>query len=506
MSAGIKREQNPQRTGGGRFCRRSKRHGERTTKNEREQDSPHVTSPLPSENSQVPHKFKNKFFAESSKKPRECKREVVSELARAVKGTRCFLPLDSETVEGVAAAMKEVGMKSGSQYLAELKLIHVESGFEIPAWLKRTFDLCKKGLERERGPVKRAASVKVHRKGWPLRPVRSFIWASLWMLREIELRNMKVKHVKLDTIQKKVSVIIPLSKCDQQGEGVKRTLGCCGKRTCEPLCPFNVAKSILSERPKSDMLGLSWLFPSKWNSNATKAGMVESWKQSFGLDISGHSPRRSGAMFYVRLGLPIQELAFLGRWRSNVVLMYAEEALQETAVRIAPAQGDKGPKHAAPIITIDDVENLVTDKLKTEFEKWAPPPSILPPKEDQGMDLASCFAKPRHLWVKTKGRGLKGRPCHLVTRASWTLSVSSWSTACGWFFAEKSRDFSFVPNKPKDMLVCSKCAPMEKSATKSERETSAQLEKLREKMTQADEGQVEGEDGVLQRHIRRIHP
>lgn len=30
-------------------------------------------------------------------------------------------------------------MKSGSQYLVELKLMHVEAGYEVQAWLKRTF-------------------------------------------------------------------------------------------------------------------------------------------------------------------------------------------------------------------------------------------------------------------------------------------------------------------------------------------------------------------------------
>ena len=38
--------------------------------------------------------------------------------------------------------------------------------------------------------------------------------------------------------------------------------------------------------------------------------------------------RRSGVMDDVRLGLPIQELALLGRWKSSVVLTYAEDALQ----------------------------------------------------------------------------------------------------------------------------------------------------------------------------------
>jgi len=43
----------------------------------------------------------------------------------------------------------------------ELKLMHVEAGYEIEAWLKRTLDLCKKALERSRGPTIRAAEVKI---------------------------------------------------------------------------------------------------------------------------------------------------------------------------------------------------------------------------------------------------------------------------------------------------------------------------------------------------------
>ena len=35
-------------------------------------------------------------------------------------------------------------------------------------------------------------------------------------------------------------------------------------------------------------------------------------------------------MAYVRRGMGIRELAFLGRWRSAVVLTYAEEALEST--------------------------------------------------------------------------------------------------------------------------------------------------------------------------------
>lgn len=45
----------------------------------------------------------------------------------------------------------------------------------------------------------------------------------------------------------------------------------------------------------------------------------------------------------MRAGLPIQELAFLGRRKSNVVLTYAEEALQERAVFVPDLHGSTTP-------------------------------------------------------------------------------------------------------------------------------------------------------------------
>ena len=47
----------------------------------------------------------------------------------------------------MAAALKEAGLKSGQQYMAELKLLHIEAVYDVEAWRKRTFDLSKKSLE-----------------------------------------------------------------------------------------------------------------------------------------------------------------------------------------------------------------------------------------------------------------------------------------------------------------------------------------------------------------------
>eukprot|EP00435_Cladocopium_sp_Y103_P044940 s2029_g12.t1 len=87
---------------------------------------------------------------------RACKHAEITKLARAIKGQGSILPLSKDLVESVAAALNESKMQSRAQYLLELKVMHIEAGYEIEAWLKRTLDLCKRALERQKGPTTRA--------------------------------------------------------------------------------------------------------------------------------------------------------------------------------------------------------------------------------------------------------------------------------------------------------------------------------------------------------------
>jgi hypothetical protein len=388
--------------------------------------------------------FKNKFFAATSARSRASKRSEIIKLAKAVKGSDNILPLNKDLVEGVAAALKESGMKSGSQYLVELKLMHIEAGYEVEAWLKRTLDLCKKALERARGPTIRAMEVKIatwapedleasaRGKGTPQYPKLAFAWSAVWMLREIELRRMKIQDVTFPGPERWVTVWLPTSKTDQQGKGIRRTLRCCGKSPCATLCPWALGwKAIEAARAKNALLG-SPLFSPAGNLKAiSKSGTIKAWKAHMGRDVSGHSARRSGAMYYVRAGLPIQELAFLCRWKSNVVLSYAEEALQERAVFVPDLHGTQESSQTGAPMTPSNVTKDPTESLRAPS---TPAWTVMKMGEDQvepNMGLAQSLKSPRDLWVVTKGRGWRGRPRHLVLKASWNLPMSEWTTACG---------------------------------------------------------------------------
>lgn len=218
--------------------------------------------------------FRNNFFAATSARSRACKRAEVVKLAKPVSGRNSILPLSKELVESVAAALKESGMKSGSQYLIELKLMHVEAGYEVEAWLKRTFDLCRKALDRLRGPPVRAAEVRVASwdsealeartvgKGLPETTRLAFAWASVWMLREIELRKMKLQDITFPGEDRWVTIWLPTSKGDQEGRGVRRTLRCCGKSPCSPMCPWALGWKAIEVARAKGALPSSALFSS----------------------------------------------------------------------------------------------------------------------------------------------------------------------------------------------------------------------------------------------------
>eukprot|EP00435_Cladocopium_sp_Y103_P033500 s818_g8.t1 len=410
----------------------------------------------------VVDKFKRKFFAASSERSRMCKRSEVMQLAREVAGNKRPLPLDRGIIEGVAAALKEAGLKSGQQYMTELKLLHVEAGYEIDAGLKRTLDLCKRSLERERGPVTRAAEVKVEtfvslpppesglRKGTPEMASAMFLWAAIWMLREIEVRNMKVNHVRLRQAERAITICLPISKCDQLGLGIRRTLRCSCGQGCKTWCPWRLAMDLVADAKVKGFWGGSFLFRDPRGAQTSKSGTVKKWKELFGKETSGHSPRRSGAMFYVRRGLPIQELAFLGRWKSGVVLQYAEEALQEKPVEI-PLEAKLATSSAplpAPVRMVD--KPMALNEVRIEENVKSPP-------EDEDVTMAAAFGKPKDLWVVTKGKGWRNRPRHQVTKAAWSLPIKEWTTACGWCFASHSSEFYFLSGSQVDKMKCNKC-------------------------------------------------
>ena len=269
--------------------------------------------------------LEDKYFSATSKQGKESRASTVLKIASELTGGYPF-PLVKMTVVRVSACIRATRIQSGDQYLGELRTMHVEAGYPVGELLDRTFKLCQRALRRDRGPEIQEQTIWENLQGKKavLLPILAYYWAVVWMLREIELREVKIKDVKIDMGQKRVTLTIRKSKMDQAAKGVRRTLACiCGSSDCGMDCPWSLAVIVLGRRDKGSRE--DHLFGTVGGMKATKDAMTRAWQTLLNEDIKGHTPRRTGAMHYVRQGMAIQDLAYLGRWKSQAVLRYAEE-------------------------------------------------------------------------------------------------------------------------------------------------------------------------------------
>ena len=421
--------------------------------------------------------LKGNFWAASSKSSRDIKRAEILKLASKVNGGNLDLfPLKQVVVERVAACLKSAGMKSGDQYLNELKLMHIENGFDTPPWLTRVMGLCKKAMIRNKGPTKKAVESKIEdiredlwqRPGEEFKgginPALAYVWACLWMLREIEASACKWEHVQADAQSRRVSLYIPISKMDQGARGIKRTLQCCGQNPCMRFCAWNVWERMANES-SSTKQRKGWMFVDKMKKQLSKAKMIENWKEATKPTISGHSARRSGAMEHVRQGLQIQELAFLGRWKSAVVLTYANDALQDMpANRMNQNHGEPG-------------------NLESMKSPWTPAAAPFTPKmqaiaapstpwmhaqgeAEQGTREQEDGNRKSKLWVAAVDKRKGKRTWHQVTKAGWQIALASWSTACGWHFTKNPEKVTLSVALAFNQARCVKCSEVSKARDK----------------------------------------
>ena len=303
-------------------------------------------SPLsPSEEAEAVKELKTDYFAVTTSKPKSSRRKTVLKLASKVKKNGPVFPLRPRTLEVVAAIFKKAKYRSGPAYLLELKLVHIEQGHAWTHQLDRVMQLCKKSLSRRLGPRKKAKEVLLQDACAAGKPrtkrgrtacnsvpfaKEAFLFAAIWILREIELNALDCDDVSFPG-GGLVQLWLAESKTDPEAEGTLRTLQCVCEGACSQHCPLKVSADLV-ERAKAFHLakgtkGPGSLCPTSGGGKASKEATVKAWQALFGKETTGHSPRRSGALHYIRQGHALQQVKHLGRWKSDVVFEYAKEAM-----------------------------------------------------------------------------------------------------------------------------------------------------------------------------------
>ena len=384
-----------------------------------------------------------------------------------------------ESITTVAAVLDSTGMKAGDQYLAEAKSMHVEEGFEWSMCLDRQMSTCKRAMQRDKGPENRAKEVRakdIKEEVWaavntrdkePRRVAWSYAWATIWMFRAIEAAQISAKDVIVILEERVVKHFIPKSKTDQRCLGTWRTLKCCGRPSCDRLCPFSLAVDALNDMKCND--GKAPLFPDEKGNRVSKVHMVTAWAHALDPEMSGHSARRSGAMAYARAGVSVHYIQFLGRWKSSAVFRYIEEAMMEVPLNI-----DRETKDT-------EVKPIIAET--TREKKALRPKARAAPKGPQDTEMQSASpVKPLventtneevYAVSNTRGKWTK----HWVGQAAWGIPLDQWNTLCGWNFAKKNVKVELTKRPSRATVACKKCQKViqERDGVKRAREWAQEI-------------------------------
>ena len=226
---------------------------------------------------------------------------------------------------------------------------------------------------------------------------------------------------------------------------------CCGWENCHHFCPWQLGLRARADHIQSheDVP----LFPDFTGAFVPKVKLVKSWMDTLDPELTGRSARRTGAMWYARQGMPIQEIAMLGRWKSSAVFRYVEEALQDIPL-------NSSVQHKVPHGDADQVGERQEFRKRKQAETETEIGSEGPNKTVEKVITKQVTTKvapqvPDQVWVVSTAR--KSQMGHRVRQASWDMPLHRWATWCRWHFADRNVKVSMVTKLQQGISRCKKC-------------------------------------------------
>ena len=295
--------------------------------------------------------FKEAMLKPSSRLSADSHLET-AELLVAESMQTSLLPLTTEKLMNVGAALRAAHYLSAPSYLRAAKAEHIASDMGWSGSLERVFNRCVKACQRGRGPITRAglgdmeafaAAAWSHVNLAPKGPVASSTFCVTcvsFLLREIEGALITVGQATIsETLDgKALRLFLPVSKVDHWGAGAARSLVClCPDRNSGasrragkgmPCVVCRVEAQLAVRRGQTDdkdaplFPDVEGRFPSKEGCVATLAALFVPLEGK----ITGHSPRRMGAQMLAALSVDEPAICWFGRWGSAAIKAYLADA------------------------------------------------------------------------------------------------------------------------------------------------------------------------------------
>lgn len=409
------------------------------------------------------------FNAMSSKAAKKAMRTTITRVIREARGAAPGPPT-VEKLKVLAGVLKQANYRAAAQYLGEYKVMTIEEGHQWSDQLERALKLCKRSANRALGPRKKAKEVPVMETGKEFAPALTkkkpakvplakelFEFGVIWMLREIELAEVAREHLKVEVEHKRVILTIPVSKTDQEAATTTRMLQClCTGAECSTGCPLRISAMLVFGMEDR---GFTYAAVTNQGKRAKKAQLVKEWQKLYGAGTTGHSTRRTGALRYIRHGWAIPQVAYLGRWKSDVIYQYAAEALESLPVNanrafITNLYGTKETNDAGSTFykpkDIEEVRDYPLAELSLAAEHQE--------RALRAMDIEVENLKKRN--EKNNGRlppfvrRLGGDVIHHNWNMTSCTPPLAWKTLCGWHYHKSDYMFTTSCEGGKE---CQKC-------------------------------------------------
>lgn len=415
------------------------------------------------------------YTASSSKGPNNSLLRTWEPMRRRMHQGRndCF-PLTVDKLARVGAAFKSCGYRSFANYLSKAKEQHIVMGGEWSDELQLEGRRVVRSVTRGIGPVQQRTPLDIDRilhaqKGrkidhqplvvdGPVGPYCLMVLGCYFLLREAEASLLLKGNVLLDTDRKQVTFRLPSSKTDAAAAGVERSWGCLCETHGMEGCPFHLAhlqSQFLYKLFGHQHPGQLPFFPTAQGVTVEKIKVVETFEQvhtRLGLPttdedgcrlLGGHSMRLAGARMLSAAGLHIYQIELLARWKSPMLLHYAQSApltrLTEDYAGTTRSNRDDlldTIRHEISCLdrkpqtdtTITDIQNKLNE-LEVKL---------------QSVDARTgTMIQEQLLRIKQQ---LLDRPCEYLrnlTSGTWHVvqqdgighAPANWTTICGWKFA-----------------------------------------------------------------------
>jgi hypothetical protein len=423
-------------------------------------------------------------------------------------------PLSAAKLQRLGASLHAGGYRSASSVLSLYTADAERRGERLSPEVLRVLADVRRACRRGQGPPVRAAPLPLERlgelpggpapwvRGGPVGPRNAIVVGAWWLLREIELANLRAALADLaPSSTPTMTLSLPASKSDAVAHGVSRCHACLCTGAATPTCPVHagwdqllVLRAAFPSRfagssPHTDLP----MFPDVRGRAVIKSAFVATIRHAAALlgvpamnaegtlRVTGHSLRPTGAQGLARLGLDAWTIQRLGRWGGPTVLDYVRDALAgpEAAVArratlVRNLRGHSSAREgracesdvaARALAEVRAQLPAFLAELRASLAREVPAPPAQPRASSSGSSSSSTSAG-RDPGTGDVAGGFQGatsrqqpfasqsrpvpRPVFCVASA-WTATRhriavgpdsidlrAAWQTACGWRFGSSS--------------------------------------------------------------------